>query len=425
MREGGDGRRAILEPTAEKIRLPVPGRPPSRWSVGTLIPLTIVAWAALDLGLRFVPMGWLNLYPYQIATRHPGRYSPFGPNLRLRQERPIGELALMANLAPTETRGPIRFTTDALGFRATPSAPPGKNVRILLMEGDSFTFGAGLSDDETFPELLSRGLNASAYNAGRFYTDPERLTELDWLLARLPRGPLTVVYVLLEPFDLDLDRRYDGGAIDRLGARTLGAAYFEAKDELRYLRRWWQLWWGVSPLKILATRAWKTLCDDRILPNEYRKNVEERRLPDGRRFLLEHKNVERYLKPPDPGAVRKTAAYLAWLRDEVRARDADFWVLLVPEGVSVYGPWLLGKELPQVAEGLPYFDYLERELSRRRLKVVNGLAVLRKSAAREIETGELSYYREDHHWNPNGVRKISEALAGALRADPDFNAAGR
>jgi hypothetical protein len=84
--------------------------------------------------------------------------------------------------------------------------------------------------------------------------------------------------------------------------------------------------------------------------------------------------------------------------------------VLVPEKMSVYGP-ALGLQLPED----PYLNRLERELQRRGLRVANMLPPLRADAPQDIASGKLSYFREDQHWNPQGVSRIAAKVAGAIR----------
>jgi hypothetical protein len=112
--------------------------------LGRTIPGVLAVWFLIDMGSRFLPLTWLNLYPFQIASQLPGRYSPFTPNFGLLTRDYPGELALAGNLPRTERRSPLMFRTDALGFRVTPGADTAKPLSVLLMEGDSYTFGAAL-----------------------------------------------------------------------------------------------------------------------------------------------------------------------------------------------------------------------------------------------------------------------------------------
>lgn len=395
------------------VAMPAPVPPPEATRptirLGRTIPLVLVVWLAIDIGSRLLPLHWLDLYPFQTAVQWPGRYAPFGRNLQLEMRDYPGELALTANLRRTEHRPPVKFTSDDLGFRATPGADRNRPLSVLLMEGDSFTFGAALSDEETLAASLTRRIGAGVYNAGRMFSDPERPQELDWLLQKLGANrPHTVVYVQLEHPDLFVGQDSDRHPVDKAGAALFGNPYVHLRDYARYLRRRYMLWSEVAPVAILTKRAYKWLSDDRVLPNAYREYVVERTLPDGSRFLVDPRFVRRYRNPPGEAVTERTAEYLAWMRDRLRERDLSLVVLLVPESVSVYDRWLLS---PVEQNRQHYYHRLADRLKARDIPVLNGLDVLRKDTEQDIASGTLSYYREDHHWSPVGVERIADALA--------------
>jgi hypothetical protein len=357
-----------------------------------------------------LPLDWLKLYPFQAAAQWPGRYAPFGRKLHIEMADYPGELALTANLRRAEHRPPVTFRTDELGFRATPAADYRKPLAVLLMEGDSFTFGAALSDDETLAATLTQKLGVGVYNAGRMFSDPERLQELDWLLQNFGvNRPNTVVYVQLEHVDLFIGQDWNSHPMDKTGAALFGDRYVRLRDNARYLRRWYMLWSEIAPVRIVAKRAYKWLADDRILPNMYRDYILDRSLPDGSRFLVDPRFIQRYKNPPSDTVTERTAEYMDWLRDELHKRDLSLVVLLLPESISVYDRWLLNSD--ERNTGDHYFDRLSYRLQRRHIPVLNGLEVLRKHAARDVASGTLSYYREDHHWTPVGVERIADALS--------------
>src|ERR1035438_4367427 len=82
----------------------------SYWIVTTLI-----LWLALDILPRFLPVSWLHILPEHVATRRPGKFTPFIPNLTIRYDPWIGETAMTGNLQPMETRTALTFSTDSLG----------------------------------------------------------------------------------------------------------------------------------------------------------------------------------------------------------------------------------------------------------------------------------------------------------------------
>lgn len=375
----------------------------------------LVLWAGTDFTLRLLPLDWLHLLPEHIASRRPGRFRPFIPNLSIVLDPWIGETAMTGNLAPSEFRPPIRFSTDSLGFRKTPGVPPGGPIDLLLFTGRSYAYGGGLSDDETFPAALTRVTGLKTYNGGRFYRDPENLQSLDWLLQALHRPRPGILLLYWEDFDLYLHE------LDRLpwpsdgpGEALLGASRYSAlRAGLQYAKRRAVAWWTVSPLEILSIRAFKFLTGGRILPNPYRSNVAVRHLPDGRRLLLLQQEVDRVLHPPDPADIRRHGDYFASLSSGLARRGLRSYVVLVPNRYSVYGPLIDGA----AADPRPhYLDRLEADLRSRGIRVVNALPLLRSTAVQDLASGDLSYYREDHHWTPLGVERIARVAAARIRS---------
>lgn len=64
----------------------------------------------------------------------------------------------------------FRATHDSAGRRVVSGAPPSSSARVLFL-GDSFTYGVGVSDEETFTSqtqglMLKNGTNAQLINAG-------------------------------------------------------------------------------------------------------------------------------------------------------------------------------------------------------------------------------------------------------------------
>jgi hypothetical protein len=393
--------------------------PPSRWSIGRLVPLALLLWCLFDLSLRFLPEDWLRIEPVQVATRLPERYSPFTPNLRLREVDGVGEQALMGNLAPTEVLPPMSFTTDANGFRATPQPNDGA-PQVFVFKGDSFTFGGSLSDEETFPAALARQLGVAVYNAGRFFTDDDGVKDLDHLMRRSGGEHVTVVCLYLESHEHRFLSSYasdagktamTGGLAGRAGTSLLGTEkYIAARQYLQYVERRYGAWWGISPLKIASIRTYKRFYDGRFLPNESRGRVEIRQLPNGQRILLNPEKVRNDGSQPDPVLVRRTVEYFDWMNKFFQQRNVDFVALLLPDKETVYRAQLA---LP--AEDSTFLDSLEKELRSRNIRTLNALTVLRRTADEDWMTGKLSYYREDHHWNPRGVERVATALADTIR----------
>lgn len=393
------------------------------WGLGQAAPFLLVLFWLASVALRIASPEVFVPNPITTALRHPAPHASFRANYVGFNTEFVGDAANEANLKPTEGRTPLLFSTDALGFRRNPFLPAGAPPEILMLHGASFGFGAALSDSETLEAQLTQRSGMPTYGAHRYHEDPVMTPDdLDWLLDHLPGTPRVAVLVQLEhvypekppstSLARTISRKQPGlaGLIEE--ARQLKHA---AAEGARQLRRWWSF----SPIEVAAARLRKALSDDRILPNEYRHGTRELQLPDGRMVLRRYE-----LRPARVGAsagsVGKTVEYLTWWRDELADRGIDAHVLLMPTRYTVYGPYLeTGPALAQIRTAAAYVDMLESALESQGLRTTNGLTVFQRHAAEEIRTGDLSFYREDNHWNPKGVRRIADALAADLEAPAD------
>lgn len=382
--------------------------PARRWGIGSVAPLILVAWLLADIGLRFLPPDWLKLRPVLVAIRFPRPYAPFEPNLRLYTDAFVGEAALEGNLPTQERRPPIRFSTDSIGFRLNPYAPAGAAPEVLVWRGASFTYGAALSDEETFPAQLTQLTGLKAYNGGRFFFDRDGLPELDWLLARLPSKPSTVVCLYNEHTRL--------GELRQRDTRTIfGVTVPDPRQSMnwRYADRILEAWQRLSPFEVLSTRAFKTVSNGTFLPNPYARNLHPMHLPDGSAMLMRNYEVEAATRVRDRSYVVRMADEMAWVRDQLHARGMDTLFVLIPTRQTVYSPWLK-ESAGQEAPAYQYQLDLERELNSRSVAVVNGLTILREGIEADLAQRKLVFYRDDNHWNPEGVRRSAAAVATAL-----------
>lgn len=372
---------------------------PRTAGIGRLIP-TIAAIIALSIVLSgFLPLRWFWFQDYVIARQVLQWDSPFIPNARYHTSFYWGDEAIAGNLRPTETLGWRNFTTDHLGFRYTPPVAPGKPVEAVVFRGFSYVFGGTLSDEQTFPAALARRLGVNTYNAARFHEDPETPADFDRLMSRGGMRPKTVVYVHLEPNDFQLSPETTQEDQNR--------------RLLRFAKEFPLTWIRLSPVIAGAVEAKKALQNDIILHNRYRDHVRSFPLPDGRRMLSRTGDVDRVETTLPDAVVTGRADYIAWWNERIAERGASMVVLLVPEKMTVYGP-ALGLKLPED----PLLNRMERDLTARGVRVVNGLDVLRPAAAQDLATGHLAYRREDHHWSAEGVERLAKATAAAIAAIP-------
>jgi hypothetical protein len=380
-------------------------------TAGQLVPRLLAAIAVMTCAGGVLPLEWFGFADFQIARQAPPLDAPFAPNLNIRSDRYRGSGAIAGNLPSTENSRPRTFTTDALGFRWTPPVHPGELPRAIVIRGFSNTWGGSLSDTETLPAQLARRWNVNVQNGARFLEDHERPEDYDRLIDRLGTVPEVAVYVHLEQNDDELSS-YQDGALDRAGKRLAGSWYEWAAHWTAASERWAMNWIRLSPAIQLSTRARKALQNDTIQPNIYRKNVDIYRTPDGGRMIFERSELERAATTLADDVIRRRADFIAFWNDHLLKRGTRMIVLLIPDKISVYGP-------PLGVAGLydPFLERMDRELTRRGIQVVNGLTEFRRYTETDLASGNFSYWRDDLHWTPLGVRRLAEAVA---KAAPGF-----
>lgn len=373
--------------------------------IGKLAPSIVIAWVVIDLVSRFLNPALLHVDPWLTVSQFPPRYAPFSRNESFSVPEYIGANARAANTPPTEIVGPITFSTDNLGFRANPYLNPGEAPQVLFVKGDSFIYGVGLSDNETLPSVLTHQYGIPSYNGARFHDDPDGLPEMDWLLDHLPRRPSTIVYTYLEhgPFLSPQITPGINGLIMRYDPVLDG--------DLRYLKMLNMFFWQMSPPHIVATRFFNSLENDKVFPNEGAKTIQSLTLPNGDKLLFRDYEYELATLDRGPAAVARSMIGFRWFKAELDKRHLRLVVLLMPNRYTIYAPLLTGKDGPWAH----YLDNLDLALHKEGIETVNGLDFYRAAARQEVNSGRLSFYREDAHWNARGVELIAKPLAEAIK----------
>jgi hypothetical protein len=365
-------------------------------STGRVIPALLAMGASFIVFSGCLPLSWIHLLDYEAARRILQWDAPFMPNQRLVTNYHLGEEAFEGNYPSTELLPLRNFTTDRFGFRYTPPVEPGAPAELIVFRGDSFTFGAGLGDEQTLPSLLERRLGVNAYNSARF-GDPETPEDFDELMTKIGARPKTVVYVELEGVG---DTVLSPATMHRSQTRRL----------LRFLKELPMTWLRISPAFHFAGFAKRAVENDLILGNRYHDIVTSFQLPDGHPMLAVNLWMSKNLAPPDESVIDERSAYIAWWDEHMRRIGARMFVLLVPDKISVYGP-ALGLAMPAD----PFLNRMERNLAARGVRVVNLLAPFRANVPAELASGRLSYLREDPHWTALGVERAADAVARAIR----------
>jgi hypothetical protein len=144
---------------------------------------------------------------------------------------------------------------DDLGGRA-PGRPETASGPIVPVFGDSFAFGLGVRDEETFVSLVGATMSVRLVNFGMPGSAlSDQLDMLDRLVPRViaPPACLFVIYLGNDLDQIAADGDADDGDTDA-GSETISSWLFAGNrllDEHRVLRRWYVVQWA----RALAVRA--------------------------------------------------------------------------------------------------------------------------------------------------------------------------
>ncbi len=319
-------------------------------------------------------------------------------------------------------------TTNNLGLRGSRDyheKAPG--TRRLLMLGDSFTFGVGVNDDETFCILLQQTLNhqhagMEVINAGIGSYSPL----LHYLALRdlyLPLSPDAVILWfdfgdLQDDFHYERNLRYDASGriiacnphyfhgqfdwYDALKERSAMMKYFHNK----FLRTY-------QKIRILGVRRYLGILIRRErakaaiakLQGRAREKVEA--LDYGQLLMIRDRanlpEIERHWQ--------RTGKYILMIRDLLKQRHIPFALAAYPYGVQV-GPdqWGKGREAFGFQPGVTYSDPFPFEFLARFAKD-NDIPFIdtHESFLAAAETTRL-YHDWDGHFTAAGQRVVAQHL---------------
>jgi len=364
--------------------------------LGRVIPRLLAAVLLVDLALRVafafrvVPIDPLTFRPSDALLPYRPVGATYEPNRQYYNARSYGDVAGIGNLREPREYRPVRFTTDALGYRNAAHALDGEIGAILA--GDSFAAGVGASDDKTLSSRLSALGPCVVYNAATEARDvvPDRILAA---ARRLTVRHRLVIRVYAEDAEVPQPRETP--------LRKLAA---QMPEESRRVTGRLRGILTVSPLQILSERALRTLQDDRMLPNGYAANAVKATVSNGDAMAFWTPEVQNFYHRR-PVAL----AYWRWLRDELQKARFDLRVVLVPSKYTVYRPFLVD-QAPDGRGAGGYLDRLESALRAAGIPVLNLTPLLSAEAARQLKRERYLYWPDDVHWNARGIALAAAAI---------------
>ena len=363
--------------------------------LGRIAPAVVLICLLLDFSLRFLPPGLITFRAWEAVAPFATGNGPFIPNTVYRNMRSSGDLANIANLPHLRQYREEVFSTDAAGYRNR--GETAKPFTGILLLGNSFAVGPGVSDSLTLSEQLNDISGCRVYNGGLTPSLWELLQDL-----QMTRGLVIWLQVdnSLLQLSSDPERVSEQGWKRQLVSRAFGD---KPTETLRQIYKYAKFY---SPLEILFGRAVKFLQNDKIFPNPYRSEAVEAKLRNGREILFLPTDVRNYEtdRPTDP-------KFFVQLKMQLQEKGIGLLVLLVPDKYAVYHDLLLSAS-PRT-ERRQFLDVVEQRLAAANVPVLNLMPDFRKQAEALLARGEYLYWLDDTHWNAEGIREAAQAITNS------------
>jgi lysophospholipase L1-like esterase len=311
-------------------------------------------------------------------------------------------------------RREVTIHIDGRGFR---ERSPIEGCPIYAL-GDSFTFGWGITDGGSWPDLLEAALGRCVYNLGVNGASPaqEEYLLADVLARESTLAPRRVLWALYEGNDLE-----DSYAETSPAARTESAA--ERALHGTVLEAAGQLWTNLRTESLLYRLRSGAI---HLLTPAARRGAAAHTTVDGVRLAtpLFHSPRLGYMLV-DAGLLQKASAPASYvlrhphrpaldrafarMRELARARGFAVTVVIIPSAPRLYASEF---EFTPAPSPMPHFvNYLSRLSRTNGFEVINLLERLAPAAQQE-----LLYFRDDDHLNPRGHAVVAGILTEHLRA---------
>ncbi|MBK9294689.1 MAG: hypothetical protein IPM57_09645 [Oligoflexia bacterium] len=317
--------------------------------------------------------------------------APFEANFNMQKNAICGDLAKLSNRMDfCQYRSEI-FITDPWGYRNTLDVFNQKND--ILIYGDSFTFGEGVSQEQIPAEQLSKALNAHVYNgAGKL-----ELEYLAWLLKNLTTTPKALLFFHLERHHRSPEEIKDFN-------KTLDNSFF---SKLKILFDYYK---NFNPLEIISSRFEKSFVTKNIFPNRFESNVKIEKLINNAEIIYPPSQIEKY-NHPSFNQITSDTQYFTELKKLLAKKQITLHVVLVPEKYTVYAN--LNKN-QSTTNSEPYLNQLSNELSKNKVHSINLLPQFQVVAEKLLKNNKYIYWLDDTHWNPEGIKLAAEIIKDNL-----------
>jgi hypothetical protein len=309
----------------------------------------------------------------------------------------FGDLAAISGELSDKVERLEIFQTDQRGFRNSPSST-GSPFDVVVV-GDSFGMGLGVSQDEHWAALLKK-VGHSVYNLSMPATcaahGAARLT------LEIPELPLTPGATIIVPV-------YTGNDLEECDASVDAILSQGPQSETRALMTRIEDYRSRSPLRQLGMRlVYRFLFADPV--------IERRTLPNNSSFLFYKPHIKAArlsrAEVENNANFSRMAEALIRLKALAQTHQARLAVVVIPPKEEVYQGLLRGEStapLPPTTSG-----FAEAVLSvclKNDISCLDLTPTISAEAQTAFPSGTLVWWPDDSHWNQLGHRLVARVIA--------------
>lgn len=356
--------------------------------------LTITVSDLLMRGARVILQN-TRPHPYVIFREMPPG-KRFLPN-KTYQGNYFGDLAAAIGEPQCRQYRPFYFKSDEYGFRN--DADNEKSEYNLIILGDSFGFGSGMTQNETFTSLFSNLHGFKTYNLSMDGVSPwEEYVNLVYEYPRLHlQKGATVLWLMFTGNDLDEDYREE-----------MDLAKFPKRSFLERIYVPYRRFKDQSPLRQVIQDS---------LPRNY---VVKKSLPDGRSMLFVKLYVKNRLRDlPD---IQKNLNYKLFQKTFesmvkfTREHDLNLVVALIPSSEEVYQWVVEGVSVDQpVQHHVGFSTALSKMCEDSKIPYCDLFPDIKQAADQRYKVSrEVLWWLDDSHWNYEGEKIAANTIYDQL-----------
>ncbi len=300
----------------------------------------------------------------------------FKPNTQFSMAARFGDIEALEKVGVMEPHE-IAYRTDSLGFR-NPADYHGQKVVLL---GDSFVAGANDTQSCILSEWLRKDHGLDTYNLG-FPGDLNDYVNRFDAFRRVTGGHARVLMFVYEGNDY---RPFTHRPVEHLNPVERYYALFKNSGLWRYTRSLYLR--GMKKSRMRPVPSVPVTSIDGKQPMAF--------------FSEDRSLLERHV-PWQESELRFGEAFQS-LRPQLEA------IFFVPVKYRVYAQWLTREVLPN-----EQWNYLAAAAERAGIPAHDLTPALQAEAARLLPQGQYVYWRDDTHWNCDGMRTAAIEVARVL-----------